>query len=213
MPDAYAKVSTCVSHDAVNSADTKDTKGFIVTGIGAVDDIRHDFKRPTATGDLQKGERFVAAACTSEDSADDLVCRYINMDFLVYFSTIYILQVLLWVFLSYDIACQYWINFFQCMTAHFPQAWSVNLERVNFRFLVPKFHLPAHITSCHWRYSFNFMRSVGRTEGEAPERGWPALNRLASTTKEMGPGARRDTMDEHMGDSNWQKVVDMGEFN
>jgi hypothetical protein len=190
----------------VNSADTKDTKGFIVTGIGAVDDIRHDFKRLNATGDLQRGERYVATPILITTLI--VLCSYINMDFLVYFSTMYIL--LLWVFLSYDIACQYWVHFFERMAAHFPETWRVNAGSVKFRFLVPKFHLPAHITGCHWRYSFNFMRFVGRTEGEALERGWPALNRLSSSTKEMGPGARRDTMDEHMGDANWQKVVSIG---
>lgn len=49
--------SMCVSHDAVNSADTKETRGLHVTGIGAVDCARHDFRRPNGVGDLQKGER------------------------------------------------------------------------------------------------------------------------------------------------------------
>lgn len=49
--------SQCVSHDAVNSADTKDTQGCAVTGCGAVDCARHEFRRPNSIGDLQKGER------------------------------------------------------------------------------------------------------------------------------------------------------------
>lgn len=52
--------STCVSHDAVNSADTKDTRGLLITGIGTVDCARHDMKRPNSVGDLQKGERWVS---------------------------------------------------------------------------------------------------------------------------------------------------------
>lgn len=52
--------STCQSHDAVNSADTKETRGLAVTGMGTVDCTRHDVKRPVSCGDLQKGERYVA---------------------------------------------------------------------------------------------------------------------------------------------------------
>ena len=75
---------------------------------------------------------------------------------------------------------------------------------------VPKFHLPAHIAQCQWKYSFNFIKGAGRTDGEAPERGWSTLNAVASSTKEMGPGHRRDTLDDIIGDSNWKKVIGLG---
>jgi hypothetical protein len=78
-------------------------------------------------------------------------------------------------------------------------------------YLVPKFHLPAHVAACRTRFSFNFTKGVGRTDGEAPERGWAEVNPLAASTKEMGPGSRRDTLDAHFGDYNWRKVVGMGE--
>ncbi|KAJ6619067.1 hypothetical protein B0H10DRAFT_1947080 [Mycena sp. CBHHK59/15] len=55
-------------------------------------------------------------------------------------------------------------------------------------FLVPKFHLPAHIEACNLRFSFNLTRDVGQTDGEAPERGWANANPLANSTAEMGPG-------------------------
>lgn len=56
----YFKLSQCVSHDAVNSADTKDTQGCAATGCGAVDCARHEFRRANSLGDLQKGERWVS---------------------------------------------------------------------------------------------------------------------------------------------------------
>ncbi|KAG1870962.1 hypothetical protein C8R48DRAFT_569320, partial [Suillus tomentosus] len=49
-----------------------------------------------------------------------------------------------------------------------------------------------------------------RTDGEAPERGWSNINRVATSTKEMGPGSRRDTLDDHFGDWNWKKVTALG---
>jgi Kyakuja-Dileera-Zisupton transposase len=80
----------------------------------------------------------------------------------------------------------------------------------SFHFLIPKFHLPAHIMACQTVFSFNFNRHVGRTDGEAPERGWSQINAAATSTAEMGPGHRRDTLDDHFGDINWRKTTLMG---
>lgn len=79
-------------------------------------------------------------------------------------------------------------------------------------YLVPKFHLYAHQTDCQINYSFNLTPGVGRTDGEAPERGWAAMNPVASSTKEMGPGSRRDTLDDHFRDYNWRKIVALREL-
>ncbi|KAJ7802706.1 hypothetical protein B0H14DRAFT_2614089 [Mycena olivaceomarginata] len=73
-------------------------------------------------------------------------------------------------------------------------------------FLVPKFHLPAHIELCNILFSFNLTPFVGTTDGEAPERGWADANRLANSTSISGPGARRDTLDAHFQYSNWKKI-------
>ena len=81
------------------------------------------------------------------------------------------------------------------------------------RFLIPKFHLPAHIQKCQADYSFNFSPFVGRTDSEAPERGWSETNAMAASTKEMGPGSHRDTLDDHFGDHNWGKIANMGIHN
>lgn len=113
--------------------------------------------------------------------------------------------------ISYDIACQWDKKFWQRM-ANFPDTWAINAGAVSLKFLVPKFHLPAHVEKCHRDYSFNFTKRVGRTDGEAPERGWSKLNPLASSTKEMGPGSRLDTIEDHMGDSNWKKVTGLGKL-
>ncbi|KAG1866481.1 hypothetical protein C8R48DRAFT_747671 [Suillus tomentosus] len=129
--------STCVSHNAVNMADTKSSHGLAATGVGAVDCARHDMKLANGVGDLQKGE------------------KYINMDYLV-FSALLAFAVTM-INISYDIACQWHKNF-----------------------------------------------------GHAPERGWSNINRVATSTKEMGLGSRRDTLDDHFGDWNWKKVTALG---
>ncbi|KAG1749250.1 hypothetical protein EDB19DRAFT_1825495 [Suillus lakei] len=62
--------------------------------------------------------------------------------------------------------------------------------------------------ACQWHKKL--WQRVGRMDGEAPERGWANINPVASSTKEMGPGARRDTLDDFFGDWNWKKVVGLG---
>ncbi|KAG6849154.1 hypothetical protein H0H93_010910 [Arthromyces matolae] len=116
--------------------------------------------------------------------------RYSNMDFM-FFKSLRDSKIAL-LFVSYDIL-------------HL----SNTIKHISF--LVPKFHLPAHIESCNLLYSFNLTKGVGRTDGEAPERGWANINRIAQSTKEMGPGARRDTIDDHFNDLNWKKTTQFGE--
>jgi Kyakuja-Dileera-Zisupton transposase len=114
-----------------------------------------------------------------------------------------------WIVISYDIACQWGIHF-----AERCERYGTELDPfergLEFTYLVPKFHLPAHILSCQVAFSFNYTPGVGRTEGEAPERTWSDSNGLAYSTREMGPGSRRDTLDDHFGAVNWAKVTKLG---
>jgi len=135
--------------------------------------------------------------------------RYANMDYAFFsamqHSTYKALNV------SYDIACQWHKNLWARMSA-LPSSLQMQHTDMHVRFFVPKFHLPAHISKCHILYSFNFLPGVGRTDGEAPERGWSSINPAASSTKEMGPGSRRDTLDDYFGDWNWKKVTGLGKL-
>ena len=113
--------------------------------------------------------------------------------------------------ISYDIVCQWSIHLKERILAFDHEFFLFNgITQV--KFFVPKFHLPAHTSVCRSNYSFNYGKGVGRTEGEAPERGWSDTNALAPSTREMGPGSRRDTLDYHFGDHNWQKVIGMGKY-
>ncbi|KAF8062351.1 hypothetical protein FPV67DRAFT_1563697 [Lyophyllum atratum] len=181
--------STCSRHDAVNLSNAKPGQSHAATGVGTVECARHNMKRPNAVGDLQFGE------------------RYCNMDYLFWRSLF--TSKLKMIFVSYDIACQWSINLQRRMFDLDHEFFMYNGETY-IKFLVPKFHLPAHVAPCRTRYSFNWTPGVGRTDGEAPERGWAEANPLAASTKEMGPGSRRDTLDAHFGDYNWRKVVAMG---
>ncbi|KAF7966740.1 hypothetical protein HWV62_37241 [Athelia sp. TMB] len=157
----------CVNHDAVKSAN-KVTVGLAATGAGTVDCARHNMKRPHAVGDLQASE------------------RQCNIDYLFLSSILGCM--LLWMNILYDICCQWSVHLIPRMAA-FPEEFHVDLSRVKWTYLVPKFHLPAHIERCQTVFSFNFTRFVGRTDGEAPEHGWSDINAVATSTQEMGPGS------------------------
>ncbi|TFK60201.1 hypothetical protein BDN72DRAFT_750605, partial [Pluteus cervinus] len=117
--------STCSSHSAVNNS--RITDGLAASGVGSVGCARHDCFRPHSIGDLQKGE------------------RYANMDYLFLSSLQTVHYVDGDVVASYDIACQWCRNLLERIQGY---AKSLHLDEdvVNsFTFLVPKFHLPAHI--------------------------------------------------------------------
>jgi hypothetical protein len=131
------------------------------------------------------------------------------MDFLWLWSLQYVYM--LWLLVSYDIACQWSINLFARILLYPQWAQDLNLEGRKITFLVPKFHLPAHIPTCRTRFSHNFTPGVGATDSESIERQWAGLNEYATSTREMGPGARRDILDDAFGDWNWRKVTSFGE--
>lgn len=111
---------------------------------------------------------------------------------------------------SYDIACQWSIKLAKRCRLYPPNV--ISDSGLNISYLIPKFHLPAHVPKCQIKYSFNLTPGVGRTDGEAPERGWADANAVAASTKEMGPGSRRDTLDDHFGDRNWGKITQIGTY-
>ncbi|KAG1721224.1 hypothetical protein EDB19DRAFT_1835614 [Suillus lakei] len=187
--DIVQEKFTCSSHTAVNMADMKTNRGLAATGLGTIDCAHHNMKQPNAVRDLQKDE------------------KYINMDYLFFLTLCHLsLQTLN---ISYDIACQWHKKLWQCMSM-FPTSMQFDHTSRAISFFVPKFHLPVHIEKCQTTFSFNFKRGVGRMDGEAPERGWANINPIASSTKEMGPGARQDTLDDFFGNWNWKKVVSLG---
>ena len=51
-----------------------------------------------------------------------------------------------------------------------------------------------------------------RTDGENIERGWAWMNPASLSTREMGPGARHDTLDDQWGYWNWRILVQLGMY-
>ena len=176
-------------------------------GIGAVA-FRHQLVQPTGVGDLQKGEKYVQ--CDSYDMLCSQCNRFCNMDY-IFLSAVRNLAVLALV-ASYDIACSGMKNFSMQMEP-LPEYLGLDLSHTMITYLIPKFHLPGHGLSCQTTFSFNLTPGVGRTDGEGIEQTWSEMNLTATSTKEMGPGACHDTLDDHWGDLNWKHIINFGELN
>jgi hypothetical protein len=188
---------------------TKKSKGLRATGTAAVSCARHELFRPLGVGDLQKGERyevFIIFRC--QLLINNLIYRQCNMDYL-FASSVTKTQSRLLV-ISYDVACQWFTNFWSRMMK-LPRHLHLTMppDRVFPR--VPKFHLQNHEDKCHGPYSFNYTIGGARTDGEGVERNWKGLNGQAPSTSEMGAGSRVDTLDDCCGHMNWRKTVSMGE--
>lgn len=154
-------------------------------------------------------ERGAFCICMTWVSETDISFRrrYTTVDFIA-FSGLHWFKIRELV-ISYDIACQ-WHKKLMQRIGRLPRSIRPTYLTA-LTVLIPKFHLPAHVEYCHRTYSFNLTKGVGRTDGEAPERGWARMNDASKSTTEMGPGLRRDTLDDQFGDEAWQITKRLGE--
>ncbi|KAI0686696.1 hypothetical protein C8T65DRAFT_590939 [Cerioporus squamosus] len=181
-------IRTCSGFAALLNALTRNAKGLRSTGIIAVS-CRHELFLGKGMGDMQKGERWanidylVASAVKGSG-----VHRIID---------------------SYDVGCEHEKGFF-VRAAEFPDHIKLDLPSDAWVFLVPKFHVSAHKAECQAVYSPNYTRYAARFDGEHVERLWSVLNPAAGSTREMGPGSRKETLDDLCSFNNWRKIVSMG---
>lgn len=115
---------------------------------------------------------------------------------------------LLFLIISYDIACQYFIKFWERMK-RMPSRWLLKIPETNVLWKVPNFHLPPHKKKCHGPFSLHFTRGAGMTHGEGVEQNWSFSNGAAASTRLMGPGARHATLEDIFGFHNYDRVLAM----
>ena len=113
------------------------------------------------------------------------------------------------ILLSYDIACQWFVNLFVRMEAHWPPNLRIPASTKLIP-AIPKLHEPMHGRKNHEGYSLNFIPGVGKSDMETPERVWAGHNGLGNSTKTQGPGGRHDVLDDHFSFWNWLKYVGLG---
>lgn len=138
-----------------------------------------------------------------------VVYRQVNMDYAVSRSLSYNTSKMTKALLLYDIWCQYHI--------HGPERLKKAKEFISLpkgmklEGGIGKFHVGAHITECFWKYSPNFMMGVGQVDGEILETLWAILIKAATSTRSMVLFHRFESLDDHIRDSNWKKLVGISE--
>ncbi|TDL13202.1 hypothetical protein BD410DRAFT_707921, partial [Rickenella mellea] len=184
------EMNMCESkHRAVDHANIRGNDKLAANGVGGVNCSRHALNRKIGFGDLQRGE------------------KYCNMDYFV-LSTLHDVKVTT-LYLSYDIACQWFVNL-SSRIEEYPLRLQVNPNLVVI-VAVPKLHLVGHGPKCQMKYSLNYIPGSARTCGESIEQIWSGQNAVSMSTREMSPGCRQDTLDDHLGAWNFRKVVGLGQ--
>ncbi|KAJ6463641.1 hypothetical protein C8R47DRAFT_992530 [Mycena vitilis] len=182
------EISRCSGFQAMFLANLKRAKGLRTTGVGGVTCSRHNMWMPNGIGDLQVGE------------------RYCNIDYLL--AVIMFVFGMAWLVVSYDIACQYRIKFWERISK-MPVSIRPTLREDQVWWKVPNFHLPPHKRPCHSPYSFHWMYGAGMTHGEGVEQNWAASNGAAGSMKLMGPGSRQATLEDIFGNHNYDRILAM----
>ena len=108
----------------------------------------------------------------------------------------------------YNVACQWSLNFHR----HVQDSDFLSLGHITDLIpVVGKFHLAAHVPSCFARFSLNFVQGAGQLDGGILETLWSEFNKVSASARSMSKAHRAEVCDDHMRDSNWKKLVGMGE--
>ncbi|KAF7354813.1 CxC2 domain-containing protein [Mycena sanguinolenta] len=185
------EMSTCSGLAALDYANTKFARGYSATGVAMGVCARHEFILPNGAGDLQRGERFA------------------NIDY-VFASFMRYIDHRLFKIISYDIVCQWWKNLKKRLKK-LPPLVRLRLVLELVRFVVPKLHINTHTLLCKIAFSLLLVPGSAQTDGEGIERPWANIGGIASSTREMGPGSREDTLNNHWGWWNWQKLLGLAD--
>ncbi|KAI6095063.1 hypothetical protein F5141DRAFT_1191459 [Pisolithus sp. B1] len=108
----------------------------------------------------------------------------------------------------YDVGCQWSVNFRSRVKNSPSLLLPPALEIIP---AVGRFHLAAHKLSCFPRYSLSFVKGAGHLDGKILETLWAPFNKISPTARSMTQAHRQEVYDDHMRDSNWKKLVGIGE--
>ena len=107
----------------------------------------------------------------------------------------------------YDIMCQY----FKRLNARMEESQYITLPLgVAILHGIGLFHVGGHVWQCFSRFSPTFIAGAGQADGEILESLWSVLNEISPSTQNATHASRIETLDDHMGDSNFKKMLDIG---
>ena len=164
------------------------SKACDVTGIVAIACARHGCFAPNSIADLTRGEQQ----------------KNIDWAFLEALRTTRVVSKQ-GAMLIYDIICQYF-RYLQDRIGHLLPI-GLEIDRA-----IGLFHVHAHKEECLYRYSPSFIPGTGIVAGEILESLWANLNTITPATRTATLAHRAEVIDDHAADSNFKKLLGMGEI-
>ncbi|KAH9912329.1 uncharacterized protein B0H18DRAFT_828051, partial [Fomitopsis serialis] len=180
-------VRVCNDHKAVSQANA-DRHKLAVTGIGATSCLRHGCFLPHSVVNYQKGE------------------RQMNMDYSLSNALGYRSRGIGHVYVSYDIMCQYHVHLNDRFddNPYLQMPGGLVLYKC-----IGLFHIHGHKAECELRHSLTFTEGAGEADGEIIETQWSGINPVSGSTRSMSTSHRQETLDRHMNNWNWKKMITM----
>jgi hypothetical protein len=111
--------------------------------------------------------------------------------------------------ISYNVMCQWSIHMMERVNGSSYLKLPNNLE---LRLAIGLFHIHGHQDTCLPRYSPSFIKGGQQIDGKTIETLWAPLNEISQSTRGMASSHCWEVIDNHMNDSNWKKLIDLGKF-
>jgi hypothetical protein len=108
--------------------------------------------------------------------------------------------------LLYDIMCQYWKNLHKRFQGNPYLTLPKGVEILRG---IGLFHVHGHKDECYGRFAPTFIPGAGMVDGEVLETLWAVLNGIADSIRSQSTAHRQETLDDHMNDSNWKKMINL----
>jgi hypothetical protein len=107
----------------------------------------------------------------------------------------------------YDINCQYHIH----LKDRIDRSPCLGVSsHIKFLHAIGQFHIHGHKEECLYRWATNYVPGAGVIDGEVMETLWAVLNTVGPSTRTASLAHRTEILDDHMNDSNWKKMLQIG---
>lgn len=180
---------TCHQHRAIADSE-KSGPGKRVRGCGAHACGRHGCFAPSSVVDFQLGEKQMNMDYSSSQTMKTTHMEGIDEMLHVY-----------------DVNCQYCVKFAKRFRDH--KRLTIK-EELTIIFAIGLFHVHGHKEECLYRFATTYIPGVGIIDGEILETLWALLNETSQSARGATTAHRTEILDDHMGDSNWKKIINMG---
>ena len=107
----------------------------------------------------------------------------------------------------YDINCEYWKKLLERIERNDMLSIADHIVLIH---AIGLFHIHGHKNDCLYRWATNYVPGAGVVDGEVLETLWSVLNTVSAATRTASLAHRTEILDDHMNDSNWKKMLHIG---